>query len=78
MVIKIIYYILFYTALVYGLYFTITGFIGIILKSRVKFKDSKIKSKFAILVPARNEATVIANLIKSLNLCFSNLYKNDE
>ena len=66
MVIKIIYYILFYTALVYGLYFTITGFIGIILKSRVKFKDSKIKSKFAILVPARNEATVIANLIKSL------------
>ena len=66
MVIKIIYYILFYTALVYGLYFTITGFIGIILKSRVKFKESNIKSKFAILVPARNEATVIANLIKSL------------
>ena len=64
--VKIIYYILFYTTLLYGTYFAVSGFLGIIMKSKVKFKKSKKKNFFAIIVAARNESQVIGNLVESL------------
>ena len=65
-IVKIIYYVLFYITLIYGLYFAVSGFLGIIKKSKVNFKKSKKKSFFAIIVAARNEEQVIGNLIESL------------
>lgn len=53
--------------LIYGLYFIITGLLGIIKKSKVRFKKSSGKNHFAIIIPARNESAVISNLIESLN-----------
>ena len=67
MVVRIIYYILLSITLVYALYFSISGFVGIILKSKVKFKEAKKKNFFAIIIAARNEENVIGNLLKSLN-----------
>lgn len=64
--VKIIYYILFYITLLYGTYFAVSGFLGIIMKSKVKFKKSKKKNFFAIIVAARNESQVIGNLVESL------------
>ena len=67
MVVRIIYYVLFAITLVYALYFSISGFIGIIMKSKVKFKEAKKKNFFAIIIAARNEEKVIGNLLESLN-----------
>ena len=67
MFIIIVYYIIFAITFIYGLYFLVTGVIGIIRKSRIKYKDSKKYNNFAILVAARNEEKVIGNLIESLN-----------
>ena len=67
MVVRIIYYLLFAITLVYALYFSISGFIGIIMKSKVKFKEAKKKNFFAIIIAARNEEKVIGNLLESLN-----------
>ena len=64
--VKIIYYILFYITLLYGTYFAVSGFLGIIMKSKVKLKKSKKKNFFAIIVAARNESQVIGNLVESL------------
>lgn len=64
--VKIIYYILFYITLLYGTYFAVSGFLGIIMKSKVNFKKSKKKNFFAIIVAARNESQVIGNLVESL------------
>lgn len=61
-----IYYILFYLTLLYGTYFAVSGFLGLIKKSKLKMKKSKKKNYFAIIVPARNEGEVIGNLIDSL------------
>lgn len=66
MIFKVIYYVLFSITLIYGLYFGISGFIGIVIKSKLKFKKSENKNYFAIIVPARNEEKVIGNLINSL------------
>lgn len=66
MIFKVIYYVLFSITLIYGLYFGISGFIGIVIKSKLKIKKSKNKNYFAIIVPARNEEKVIGNLINSL------------
>lgn len=67
MVVRIIYYVLFAITLVYALYFSISGFVGIILRSKVKFKEAKKKNFFAIIIAARNEEKVIGNLLESLN-----------
>lgn len=66
MILKVIYYILFGITLIYGLYFGVTGLVGFILKNKLKFKKSRKKNYFAIIVPARNEEKVIGNLINSL------------
>lgn len=63
----ILYYFIFIITLLYGLYFSLTGFIGILKKQKIHFKDATDKNHFAILIPARNEEKVIGNLIDSLN-----------
>ncbi len=67
MIVRIIYYILFALTLVYALYFSISGFIGIIMRSKVKFKKAEKFNFFGIIIPARNEEMVIGNLLNSLN-----------
>lgn len=66
MVLKVIYYILLSITLIYGAYFAVSGFIGVVKKNKFKFKESDVKSFFAILIPARNEEKTIGNLIESL------------
>ena len=66
MFIIIVYYVIFTITLIYGLYFLITGIIGIIRKSKIEFKKSEKYNNFAILVAARNEERVIGNLVESL------------
>jgi cellulose synthase/poly-beta-1,6-N-acetylglucosamine synthase-like glycosyltransferase len=63
--IQIVYYILFAITLLYGLYFLITGLFA--FKGDNKdIKKARPKTKFAIIIAARNESKVIAPLIKSL------------
>jgi len=62
----ILYYIIFVITLFYGVYFFISGWVGVLKKKRVRFKKADAKNHFAILIPARNEETVIENLIQSL------------
>ncbi len=62
---KFIYYVLFIPVFIYGLYFLITS-IPAFKKNRVIVKRHKANKKLAILIPARNEANVIKDLITSL------------
>src|SRR5574344_475146 len=62
--IQVIYYILFIICLFYGLYFLFTGFLAFFKTKKLPRKDPK--TKFGILIAARNEAEVIPDLIKSL------------
>lgn len=62
---QFIYYILFIPVFVYGLYFLITGLYAF-QRNPKKIKNYSKKNKFAIVVAARNEASVIGNLIDSL------------
>ena len=50
----------------YGLYFIVTA-LSIFKKEKKKENKNKYKNYFSILIPARNEEKVIANLINSLN-----------
>ena len=50
---------------IFLVYFIITGLCVLIDKNKIKQGDKK--HKFAVIVPARNEAKVIGNLLKSLN-----------
>lgn len=65
-IIIIISKIVLYLIVIYSIYFLITGWLGILKKNKVIFKSTQKRNKFAILVPARNEETVISNLIFSL------------
>ena len=67
MILLIIHYILFSIIFIYGLYFAVLGFLGVIKKNKNIEVSSKKKNNFAILIPARNEEKVIGNLIDSLN-----------
>ena len=67
MVVRIIYYILFSITIVYALYFAISGFIGIMMKRKIKFHKASKYNSFAIVIAARNEGKVIGNLLESLN-----------
>ena len=64
--IKILYYIIFYLSLTYGLFFLVTGFWGFARNGRKQIKNHKPKTRFNILIAARNESKVIGNLITSL------------
>ena len=66
MLIKVIYYIIFYLSLTYGLFFFVTGLWGFAKNGRKQIKNFDPKTRFAILIAARNEAKVIGNLITSL------------
>ena len=63
--IQIIYYILFLGCLLYGLYFGITGIYA--FKKTKTPRKQEPKTKFGILIAARNEAEVLPDLIKSLD-----------
>lgn len=62
-----IYYITMALTIIYGLYFVVISFFGMLKKNKIKFKESKTFHHFAILIAARNEEIVIGNLISSLN-----------
>lgn len=64
-IILVIYYILFFVVLAYGLYFLFTGLVAFFpLKEKAKLEDKNYK--FAIFIPARNEEEVIGDIIDSL------------
>ena len=62
--IQTIYYIIFMICLIYGLYFGLTGLFA--FKKTKPLKKYEPKTKFGILIAARNEAEVLPDLIKSL------------
>lgn len=62
----ILYYFIFIVTLLYALYFFISGWIGILKRSKIHFEKVDARYRFAILIPARNEESVIGNLIDSL------------
>lgn len=66
MLIVWVYYIIFAITLIYSLYFSISGVIGILLKNKCKFEETDKRNNFAILIAARNESKVIGNLLDSL------------
>lgn len=63
--IQFIYYALFMVTLLYGLYFVVTGLFAF-KKEETKIRGFRARTKFAVLIAARNEAVVIGDLIKSL------------
>ena len=65
---KIVYYIMFFITFLYGSYFVITGFIGLIKKRNINDKITNKNNNFAILIAARNEENTIGNLLESLAL----------
>ena len=62
----VLYYIVFYLSLTYGLFFLVTGFWGFAKNGRKQIKSHAPKTRFAILIAARNEGKVIGSLIDSL------------
>ncbi len=64
--IQIIYYILFIITLAYGVYFLVTGLFAFKKEDEKPVRPFKERTKFAILIAARNESQVIGDLIKSL------------
>lgn len=63
---QIIYYILFTINVIYAIHFTLPFIIGLWKKNSVLTETDK-QCQFAILIPTRNEETVIGNLLDSLN-----------
>ncbi len=64
--IQFIYYILFIITLLYGIYFVITGLFALKKEDEKPIYSYRARTKFAVLIAARNEALVIEDLIKSL------------
>lgn len=64
--IQMIYYILFSITLLYGIYFVVTGLFAFKKDDSRKIRPFRARTKFAVLIAARNEAQVIGELIKSL------------
>ena len=59
------YYILFSIVLLFSLYFALLALFAFI-KRKSPIKKHDAKTKFAVLIAARNEAEVIGDLIESL------------
>ena len=66
---QIIYYIFFSITLFYGLYYLITGFYGFFRPKKFRIKPYLPQKKFAVVIAARNEATVIGQLVTSIKAC---------
>lgn len=64
--IQVIYYILFIITLLYGIYFVVTGLFAFKKDETKKIRSYRARTKFAVIIAARNEAMVISDLIKSL------------
>jgi len=64
--IQSIYYIFFSITLFYGLYYAFTGLYGFLKPRRFRIKPYLPKKKFAIIIPARNEADVVGHLVTSI------------
>lgn len=61
-----IYYIFFSITLFYGLYYAVTGVYGFFKPRRFRIKPYLPQKKFAIIIPARNEADVVGHLVTSI------------
>ena len=59
-------FILALIVIIYGLYVSVTGLFAF-LKNRTVVCEHRPSSRFAVLIPARNEGEVIGSLIESLN-----------
>lgn len=66
---QIIYYIFFSITLFYGLYYGLVGLFAFVRPKHFRIKPYMPKNKFAIIIAARNEETVIAGLVKSIFEC---------
>lgn len=64
--IQMIYYILFVITLLYGLYFAITGLFAFKKEEVHKIRPFRARTKFGVIIAARNEAQVVGDLVKSL------------
>ena len=64
--VQMIYYILFIITLLYGLYFAITGLFAFKKEDIPKIRPFRARTKFAVVIAARNEGKVVGDLIKSL------------
>ena len=63
----ILYNILSILVLIYGLYFTVTGLFALKNMRKPLIGTHKPQHKFAVIIAARNEETVIGDIIKSLD-----------
>lgn len=64
--IKVLYYVLTFISLFYSIYFLLTG-LWAFKRNKTEIKEFDDKTKFAIIIAARNEGSVIGYLVKSLN-----------
>ena len=64
--VQVIYYIFFSITLFYGLYYAFTSIFAFIKPRKFRIKPSLPKHKFAVIIPARNEADVVGHLVESL------------
>jgi len=64
-ILELIYYIFYFMIISYTLYYVFTG-LCVVFNKKNKIKRYKEKTRFAILIPARNEEVVIKQLISSL------------
>ena len=64
-IVKILYYILTFVSLSYILYFGLSG-LWAFKKNKTRVRKFSDKTRFAIIIAARNESNVIGNLVKSL------------
>lgn len=67
-IIKVIYYVVLAITVLYAGFFSISGIVGLLKKSKIKKVEAKKKNHFAILIAARNEEHTIGNLLDSLNM----------
>ena len=65
--VQAVYYILFAIVLLFSLYFVLLALFAFI-KGKSPIKTHDAKTKFAVLIAARNEAEVIGDLIESLKV----------
>lgn len=64
--IQSIYYVFFSITLFYGIYYAFVGIFGFFKPKKFRIKPHQPKNKFAIIIPARNEADVVGHLVESL------------
>src|SRR5574344_1207598 len=71
---QFIYYFFFSLTLFYGLYYLFNGFFGFFKPRKFKIRPYLPKNKFAIVIAARNEESVVGHLVESILNCN---YPND-